>query len=265
MKIMTWNIRCQNATDDARGCGWAVRRAALCAILNAQAPDILATQEAYAPQIDDLCAALPDYFMAGVGRNDGARAGEFCAIFARKDRYQLRAQTTRWLSETPDVPSFGWDAHCIRIVTRARLFDRQSARELEVWNAHFDHASARARLESARQIRRAIEALDVPAILCGDFNSAPDDEPLAAFTCDQGLRDSHFHSAQKPSGPHATFCGFAAFTDKIEAPIGGEKARIDYVLADENWRIESYETLPTDENSGPVSDHRPVVVEAALR
>ena len=264
MKLITWNVRCQNATDDARGCGWAARRETLCAILNQQAPDILTTQEAYAPQIDDLCAALPAYQMAGVGRNDGAREGEFCAIFARKDRYELRAQSTRWLSETPDEPSFGWGAHCIRIVTKARLFDRETQREFEVWNAHFDHASARARLESAKLLWREIMNLDVPAILCGDFNSAPDDEPLLALTEDNGLRDSRLHSEQPPRGPHATFCGFAAFTDKIEAPIGGDQARIDYVLADKNWRIESYETLPTDENPKPVSDHRPVVVELNL-
>lgn len=264
MKIMTWNVRCQNATDDARGCGWAVRRAPLCEIINAQAPDILATQEAYAPQIDDLCAALPDYAMAGVGRNDGARAGEFCALFFRKSRYELRAQNTRWLSPTPDAPSFGWDAHCIRIATVARLRDREIGREFEIWNAHFDHASALARVESARQIRRWVEQSDAPALVCGDFNSAPDDEPIVAFTRENGLRDARLHSAREPVGPHATFCGFPAFTDKIEAPIGGDEARIDYVLADDNWRIESYETLPTDENAKPVSDHRPVVIELEL-
>lgn len=265
MKILTWNVRCQNATDNARGCGWAVRRETLCAIINEQAPDILTTQEAYAPQIDDLCAALPNYKMAGVGRNDGAREGEFCAIWVRADRYELRAQSTRWLSETPDEPSFGWGAHCIRIVTAARLFDRETKREFEVWNAHFDHASDLARLEGARLLRRGTEALEVPAILCGDFNCAPDDEPLLALTNNNGLRDSRLHSAQEPAGPHATFCGFADFTDKIEAPIGGDGARIDYILADANWQIESYSVLPTDENAKPVSDHRPVVVELELR
>lgn len=265
MKIITWNVRCQNATDNARGCGWAVRRETLCAVLNEQAPDILATQEGYAPQIDDLRAALPDYEMAGVGRNDGAREGEFCAIFWRAQRYQLRSQSTRWLSQTPDEPSFGWGAHCIRIVTKARLFDRETGREFEVWNAHFDHASELARLESARLLRRGIEALDAPAILCGDFNSAPEDEPLTAFTSDNGLRDARLHSAHEPTGPHATFCGFADFTDKVEAPIGGDEARIDYILPDDNWHIESYAVLPTDEGARPASDHRPVVVELKLR
>ena len=264
MKIITWNIRCQNETDNARGCGWAVRRESLCAILNRQAPDILATQEGYAPQIDDLCAALPDYQMAGIGRNDGKRAGEFCAIFWRGERYELRAQKTQWLSLSPAEPSFGWGAHCVRIVTKARLFDRQTEREFEVWNAHFDHASALARLESAKLLQREIAALDVPALLCGDFNCAPDDEPLLALTANGDLRDSRFHSAQPPLGPHATFCGFADYTSKIEAPIGGEGARIDYVLATRDWNIESYATLPTDENAKPVSDHRPVVVEIAL-
>lgn len=264
MKFLTWNIRCQNETDNVRGCGWAVRREHLCTIVRDQAPDIFATQEGYAPQIDDLQSALPDYQMAGIGRNDGAREGEFCAIFFRSDRYELREQSTRWLSLTPDVPSFGWGAHCIRIVTRARLFDRETEREFEVWNAHFDHAIALARLESARMIRRAIENLNVPAILCGDFNSAPDDEPVLALTQSNGLRDSRSHAQLEPIGPHATFCGFADFTDKIEAPIGGEKARIDYILPDKNWRIESYAVLPTDEKPFPVSDHRPVVVELNL-
>ena len=264
MKIMTWNVRCQNATDDARGCGWAVRRAHLCAVLRELEPDILATQEAYAPQIDDLRGALPDYQMAGVGRDDGARAGEFCALFFRADRYELREQSTRWLSETPEIPSFGWGAHCLRIATRARLFDRQTQHEFEVWNTHFDHASELARLQSARTLRRGLDALSAPALLCGDFNSAPDDEPLRALTRGGGLRDARVGSARPPIGPHATFCGFAAFTDKIEAPIGGDRARIDYVLASADWQIESYAVLPTDENIGPVSDHRPIVVELNL-
>ena len=264
MKIITWNIRCQNATDNARSCGWAVRREHLCAIVNEQAPDIFATQEGYAPQIDDLRAALADYQMAGVGRNDGAREGEFCAIFFRADRYELRAQNTRWLSQTPDVPSFGWGAHCIRIVTCARLFDRETGREFEVWNSHFDHAVPLARLESARMLRREIEDLNVPAILCGDFNSAPDDEPILALTNNNGLRDSRSHAEQAPRGPHATFCGFANFTDRIEAPIGGDEARIDYILPNENWHIESYAVLPTDDNPFPASDHRPVIVELNL-
>lgn len=264
MKIITWNVRCRNTGDDARGCGWAARRAPLCAVVKQQTPDIFVTQEGYAPQIDDLCAALPAYQMAGGGRDDGAREGEFCAIFVRADRYELRAQNTRWLSQTPTVPSFGWDAHCIRIVTKARVFDRETGREFEVWNAHFDHASGLARLESARQIRREIEQTDVPVIICGDFNSAPDDAPLLALTEDDGLRDSRIHARQNPTGPHATFCGFAALEGRMDAPIVGEEARIDYVLADVNWQIETYIVLPTDENPLPVSDHRPVIVELNL-
>ena len=149
MKIMTWNVRCQNAGDDARGCGWSVRRQPLCAIVREQAPDIWATQEAYAPQIDDLCAALPAYQMAGVGRNDGARAGEFCAIFWRAERYQLREQQTLWLSPTPDEPSFGWGAHCVRICTRARLFDHQTGANSR-FGTHTSITTVRSRASKAR-------------------------------------------------------------------------------------------------------------------
>ena len=258
---MTWNIRYQNATDDARGCGWKVRRQPLCALINQQVPDIVAIQEGDAPQIDDLRAVLSPYKMAGVGRDDGLRAGEFCAIFTRAERFELKTQRTRWFSPTPEVPSRGWGACCLRIVTIARLFDHQTQREFEVWNAHLDSASALARLESARQMRRAIEQLDVPVIVCGDFNSAPDDAPLAILTKNNVLRDSRLHSALQPKGPYATVCGFANFTDQIEAPLSGENARIDYILTSSHWKIENYLVLPTDQNPLPVSDHRPVVVE----
>jgi endonuclease/exonuclease/phosphatase family metal-dependent hydrolase len=61
MKLLTWNIRCQNNTDDARGCGWTVRRERVLDTIRSVAPDILAVQEALPPQMDDLRAALPDF------------------------------------------------------------------------------------------------------------------------------------------------------------------------------------------------------------
>ena len=257
MKLLTWNIRCQNATDDARGCGWSVRRERVLATIEAAAPDVLAVQEALPAQMDDLCTALPGYDAVGAGRDDGKRQGEFCGLFFRRERFELRATRTRWLSPTPEVPSRGWDATLNRIVTSARLFDRIRRREFEVWNTHFDHSGELARLESAKLLRRELECSAFPAVLCGDFNAAPGSAPIQQLLGGT-LAEAREHSKLEPQGEVATFCGF-------DAPLYGEKWRIDWVFVSRDWEVESYAVpAPLDSDFPPASDHRPVVVELEL-
>ncbi len=253
MRIISWNIRCQNGGDDARGCGWKVRLPLVIATLRELSPDIFAVQEAHGSQMDDLRAAFSDYQSVGMGREDGENDGEHCGIFFDKTRFWLRSQETRWLSPTPDVPSRGWGANYTRIVTRASLLDRETDRKLMVWNAHLDHQSELARLESARILRGELAKAEVPALLCGDFNCAPDAAPIAELIASGTLRDARAHAANV-EGEVATFCGF-------DEPVRDESRRIDYVFATRDWNIESYR-VPDDKASWPpASDHRPVIVE----
>ena len=252
MKIVTWNIRCQNGGDDARGCGWKARLPLVAEILRGLEPDIFAVQEAHFEQMNDLRAAFLNYQSAGVGREDGANDGEQCGIFFNATRFWLRAQETHWLSPTPEVPSRGWDAACTRIWTRAYLFDRAKDRELAVWNAHLDHRSKLARLQSAQLLRRHALEAEIPMILCGDFNCTPNSAPIAELTR-PGLRDAHAHAAHV-EGEVATFCGF-------DQALSGENHRIDYVFASREWQIKSYRVPEDRADWPPASDHRPVVVE----
>ena len=254
MRLVTWNIRCQNNGDDARGCGWAARLPKIVETLRALKPAIFAVQEAHFEQMNDLRAAFPNYQNAGVGREDGKNDGEQCGIFFERERFKLRAEKTSWLSPTPDVPSRGWDAACTRIWTRAELHDRESGREFAVYNTHFDHQSARARLESARVLRRELERAELPALLCGDFNCAPTSAPIAELA--ENLRDARSHAA-RVEGEIATSCGF-------DQPFRGENHRIDYVFATREWQIENYRVPDDGENWPPASDHRPVLVELNL-
>ena len=262
MKIVNWNIRYRNQNDARQGLGWdEVRRARVVALIEDLAPDVLAIQEALAPQMNDLRAALPAYDDVGVGRDDGVESGEYAAIFFRRARFGLRSFRTRWLSQTPDVPSRGWDAALPRIATCVRLYDGQAKREFEVWNTHFDHLGEVARAESARTLRREIAQLMVPTLLCGDFNSAPDGTPVKEILSTENgavLRDARALSLAPPTGSLATFSGF-------KTPLSGAQNRIDYVFATTGWRIESYDVPAWKDGDGaPASDHRPVVVEAIL-
>lgn len=225
--------------------------------IDALAPDVLAVQEALASQMNDLSAALPDFEAVGVGRDDGKRQGEFCGLFFRRERFELRSTNTRWLSHTPEEPSRGWDATWNRIATSARLFDSRTGRELEVWNTHFDHEGEVARLESARFLRRELEGSPLPAVLCGDFNASPDSACIRELL-EGTLRDARILSKQEAHGEVATFCGF-------DAPLLGEEWRIDWVFVSRDWEVESY-AVPSwlISHWPPASDHRPVVVEFEL-
>lgn len=92
-----------------------------------------------ANQFDDLQALLPGYRAVGVGREDGARAGEFNAVFFRSDRFELLDSGVFWLSENPETPgSKGWDGACERLATWTVLRDK-SGGELLFINTHLDH------------------------------------------------------------------------------------------------------------------------------
>ena len=117
MNIATFNVRVgaprKSETAPRKGDykkynGWDDRKDILCDMINFESFDVFGVQEARYPQISDMLERLPDYAYIGVGRDDGAQKGEHCAIFYRKKEYKVLDQGNFWLSETPDVPSYGW-------------------------------------------------------------------------------------------------------------------------------------------------------------
>ena len=98
---MSFNIRYGTANDgDNR---WPLRRDFLVDVMREQTADVVGLQEALDFQIDEIIAALPIYGVIGVGRDDGARKGEYSAILFRRDRFQVSDAGTFWFSDTPDV------------------------------------------------------------------------------------------------------------------------------------------------------------------
>jgi len=250
----TYNLRYNTPADGPDA--WPARREAVKALLRYHEVDLLATQEGLIDQIEDL-ATMPGFAWVGVGRDDGRRAGEHSAIFYRTARFELLAQGTFWLSETPDTPGMGWDARCCkRIASWARLRERASGRVLLVMSAHFDHEGTVARRESAHLVVRRLQALagEEPALLMGDLNSRPVDEPYRIIT--RTLRDARAVSQTPPYGPEGTFNGF-----KLDAALVD---RIDYIFVTPAWRVLRYAAL-TDTSQGRFpSDHLPVVVRLLL-
>jgi len=171
LKVISYNIRLGTAKDGDNS--WEFRYPASSAMINDQKPDIFGVQEAYDFQVNYLEEACPDYKSVGVGREDGIHKGEHMSIFYNTKTIKLLKWGTFWLSETPDVPSKGWDAQCFRTATWALLKDKASGRKFYYVNTHLDHVGWEARKNGMKLIVDRIDKINpkgLPMVVTGDFN-----------------------------------------------------------------------------------------------
>ena len=179
-----YNIRYDSPTDGQRGNGWDVRKPAMAGMLNFLSWDIFGAQEVLHNQLVDLLDGLDGYDYIGVGRDDGARKGEYAPIFYKKSRIRNISSGHFWLSETPDsVGSKGWDAALCRICTWGEFEDKETKWRFWMFNLHMDHVGKVARIESARLVIARIKEMcgDAPVILTGDFNVDQNSEVYSMF------------------------------------------------------------------------------------
>lgn len=259
IRAMTYNIRLDLASDDANA--WLHRKALVAALIRHEAPDLLGMQEVLLGQKRDLEQALPEFQLVGAARDDGREKGEFSPLAFRPDRFELVDSGTLWLSETPSVPSKGWDAAYPRIATWALLRDRRTRRSIRVVNTHFDHVGVVARHQSAALLLRWLGAgssAGLPTILMGDFNSAPDGSAYRQFadTPFSRLRDGRLVSRTPAYGPPGTFNAFKI--DSNAAPP------IDHIFVSGEFAVDSYSVVTQHWGGRLPSDHYPVVVDLTL-
>lgn len=260
LRVMTFNIRYNEKNDSLNA--WPYRQDKAASMIRFHKADVAGLQEALRGQIDDLAIRLPEYGWFGIGRDDGKDAGEFCAVFYRKDRLTLLADSTFWLAENPKKPALGWDAMCKRVVTLGKFKDNESGVLFYLFNTHFDHKGELARRESARMLLRSVAEIagDLPTIITGDFNSTPDSEPYQILTAgEQGVKlvDSKDISQYKHHGPTTTWSGFTAAWQPDGQPI-------DYIFIRNNVQVLLHGTLSDSFDSRFPSDHMPVLIECVL-
>ena len=253
VKAMTYNLRCASCDAPDSPQHWSQRRLLVAALIRRHRPDVLAVQEAERAQLDDLVDLLGEYAWTGVGRDDGEDRGEITAILYRERRFALESAATRWLSETPERVSRGWDAALPRTLGMAALRDADSGRRLRVFNAHFDHQGERARLESSRLVLREIAAAGAssPVLLLGDFNFTATSEGYAVLAA--ALRDAEAAALSPPQGGSETLNGFGRFD--------GRGPKIDFVFVDALARVRSHRIDGGEASQRDASDHHPIIVE----
>ncbi len=171
LKVMSFNMRYGEGDEGEHS--WDNRKEGAAAMINAQSPDVFGVQEPYYYQIQDMEAACPDYKSVGVGRLDGVHNAEHQSIFYKTSRVEVLDWGTFWLSDTPRIPSLGWDGACTRSTTWALMKDKQADRNFFFVNTHLDHVGAVAREKGLALIIQKIESMNTrgyPYVLTGDFN-----------------------------------------------------------------------------------------------
>ncbi|MFF5083674.1 endonuclease/exonuclease/phosphatase family protein [Actinoplanes sp. NPDC000266] len=253
LHVMTFNLR---FADDS----WVRRRPVMRALLTTEKPDVIGTQEGLAAQLGDIRDDLGGgYDYIGQGRQGGA-AGEFMAIFFRKDRLTPQAYGHFWLSDTPQVPgSETWGGFAIRMVTWARFLDRATGKSFYAVNTHLDNLSEYARDRGADLIRTRLAAMDPPRpiILTGDFNTpARSSSPVYDLLVTRaGYRDAWAEAGRR--GPaYGTFHGYR--------PLVPDGPRIDWVLTTPGVTVSAALINRYRGGTQYPSDHLPVQVRLRL-
>lgn len=248
LKVISYNIRVGSAPDGDHK--WNIRKPASPAMIADQQPDIFGLQEALKMQLDYLEETCPDYDHVGVHRDDGKQKGEVMAIFWNTKTQEMLKWGNFWLSETPEVPSKGWDAACFRTATWALLKDKRYNKKYYYVNTHLDHLGQEARANGLKLIVDRIDDINpegYPMILTGDFNVDLGDPCLNSL---KGRMES-VRDIAPVTDSLDTFQGFGTgqYGNRV----------IDYIYESGFSAAPSFETITkTYENIPFISDHYPV-------
>ena len=158
LKVMSYNIRLDHKGDGDNA--WPNRKEATIAMLEDVKPDVFGVQEALPHQVAYITEQAPNYKNVGVGRDDGVAKGEFMSIFWNVETMEMLEWGTYWLSETPDVPSYGWDAACRRTATWALMKDKRNGKKFYFVNTHLDHRGVLARKNGLQLVVDNIAAMN---------------------------------------------------------------------------------------------------------
>lgn len=271
IRVLTHNIRFATK-EPVRGEElWPIRCPRLCSslVFNSVSPaTFICLQEVLHDQLVDIQDSLNhfspgEWAYIGVGRNNGKQAGEYSPIFYRPSVWKLSHWETIWLSETPKVPSKGWDASNTRIATVGEFHHRESGKNVVVTSTHFDHKGAVSQAKSAQLLLSLLEqkahtSKALATILTGDFNSTPTQEAYQILTAPNStmVDVQNLVPENKRYGNDITCTGF-----------GGKSktSRIDFIFArkcdlGEHMKVDTYAVLSNCFDDGVFSsDHRTVV------
>ncbi len=236
LNIATYNLRNANHEDSLAGNGWGKRFPVIGEMAQFYDWDIWGTQEGKSWQLQDLLGVLPDYSYIGVGRDDGKTAGEYSAIFYKKNKFDLLKSGNFWLSTVTDKPNKGWDAVLPRICTWGLFKEKKTGKTFYFYNLHMDHIGKIARSESAKLILSKIKeaGVKIPVVLTGDFNVDQNSDSYKVLETSNILHDSYNLSKIRLDNS----ASFNSYGNGL-----GINERIDHIFLSNQFTVKRYGIL----------------------
>ncbi|RYP02182.1 hypothetical protein DL764_005933 [Monosporascus ibericus] len=235
----------------------------------AGAVPVIGLQEVLRAQLADIKGGLgPDWAHVGTGRDDGREKGEYCPLLYRRGAVALVDSVQRWLSPTPERPSFWPGAGSRRYVVVGVFEDAATGRRFIAANTHLDNVSAKARTEGVKIALDTIKEVQekwgpgLGVTLTGDFNSEPGQDAYETVREDGYLVDMYtLVDETRRFGPYATYSGF----DPSAEPRVEKRIDFVHVGPDNAWSANRYEVLSNVQEDIYISDHKAVVGDVTLR
>ena len=247
ISVMSFNLRYD--TDEDGDNKWRNRKEACLEMIKETSPSVFGIQEGLENQVTYLDDNLSDYKYVGVGRDDGEYFGEYCAVFYSTQKFELLDSDTFWLSESPEIPSHGWDAVCKRIVTWVKLKDQNNGQVVYVFNTHFDHEGKEAREQSAKLLVAKIAEIvsdNVPVFITGDFNALKNN-PILNPIFEHNFLDSRQEAKVSDNIKSFNFFGKWLLNSNI-----------DFIFF-KNADVLAFRTINKDYKVPFISDHYPII------
>ena len=273
LRLSSFNLRYENPGDKAWR-AWPRRLQLLVTTVRKMNPDVMGVQEGLHGQIADLRASLPDYDFAGVGRDDGGRAGEYAGIFWKRMRFRADPEDggTFWLSDFPEQPgSRTWGNTVVRVCAWQRLVDLQTGRGFYVFNTHWDHRHQGSREHAALLIAKRIDQRrhsGEPVVLLGDFN-ANENNPAVEYLLGQKASLAGVTSTRWPRGLTDTFSSLHGhprnrrtlhfWTGRKDSPL-----KVDHIFVSRGAKILGSGITDLRRGGRMPSDHYPVWAEVVF-
>ena len=267
-----WQIKCKN-TDQTRN--WENSREAVADLIAKLDWDIFAIQEStkvISTELPELVkkagakkynwwfeSAYPEghrSYMTGPG------------VVYRKDLFKLSNQKCYWISETPTIPSTGWDeVKHMRMVMTAVVTHKKSKQQFFLMAFH-GPLKPKAKIAAARilvEVEQAENHKGLPTIFLGDMNAWPDTKFYEMIT-------KHFDDSFVVAEKRCETIGTFHASQEVESFFEQQRRRIDFIFLRGNkskMEVKSYDVNRDKYNCGGVmhypSDHNPVGIVLTIK
>ncbi|GAA4790673.1 hypothetical protein GCM10023231_18220 [Olivibacter ginsenosidimutans] len=259
LRIATYNIEYDNRNNTNNL--WENRKTLVSNMFTIYDFDVLAIQEPYISQLNDLKQLLPAYRYVGTTVMGSTTADKQLTVglMYKDERLALQDSGMFWLSETPDVLSKGWDNQQYRVCNWGFFKEKGTNRQFYYFSVHLDFGDLGQTNSVALLMNKVQEiAAGYPALLAGDFNFSQYDSHYKDLFLTGFFQDTYLQAKQQLNPYEGTYNDYG---NQLNS-----SSRIDHIfLANcSNVNVLSRKVLNDNFNGKYPSDHSAVALEVLI-